>query len=140
MLSGDGVFLEEGIGKGKKNVKRRRILQKRTFFPCAVYASDAFFDALEPVTCQVTNRDIDPSCLMIHEHQADHSEKCLIISQVTKIWGYSSVFLPTKPGLGEVSVQLVMSSTLHSVNQACHISLKTVSLNFFSLTPWIATL
>ena len=67
--------------------------------------SESLLDTAKPITGEIPEGEIDPSVLVGHVCEANHSENGLLVCHVAKVLCSCTILLPSKPGLLEVLVE-----------------------------------
>jgi hypothetical protein len=123
LLGGQWVRLEELGYKRRGLVEICETLQNRRL-GTAVGASEALFDAPEPVASQVAQGPVDPALLVSNEHEPNHAQDRFLVAttpisdrqslktiqgdsrHVCDVLDNRTVLARTEPWLGEVCIEL----------------------------------
>jgi hypothetical protein len=70
--------------------------------PAAIDTSESLFDTTKPITGEVPEGEIDPSALVEHVNEVDHSKDGLLAGHVAEVLCNCIILLPSEPGFLEI--------------------------------------
>jgi hypothetical protein len=102
-----GIFLEELFDERTWLIEGGERLEDRGDLSAAVDTTESLLDATKPITGEIPKGEIDPSILVRHIHEANHSKNGFLVGHVAEVLRSCVVLLPSKPGLLKVLVEFV---------------------------------